>query len=360
MGNSLFVREDLNNFRDATAESQTGVGRWAWSSDAWDFDHDGFADIYVTNGMISGTERPDLNSFFWRQVVAKSPNTAASSSDYEQGWNAINELIRSGYSWSGFERNVLFANNQDGTFTDVSAALGLDFIEDSRSFALADLDGDGRQEILIKNRNAPQIRLLKNTLPVLPESISFRLQGAKSNRDAIGASITIASQTRFLQAGSGFLSQHSKNLFFGLGESKGNVSAIIRWPSGLVQHLTDLPPNHQITVVEGSNPTHAPFKKSEAGTSVAARVSQATQTQTWLLTPDSGSLPRHPNLITIDSNQDQDLSAIYNLLFRSIYDNHRDMPLPTFVPDSSRTDRQGLPRSRRRESCRERPERDSC
>jgi tetratricopeptide (TPR) repeat protein len=328
MGNSLFVRENLNNFRDATAESQTGVGRWAWSSDAWDFDHDGFADIYVTNGMISGTERPDLNSFFWRQVVAKSPNTAASSSDYEQGWNAINELIRSGYSWSGFERNVLFANNQDGTFTDVSAALGLDFIEDSRSFALADLDGDGRQEILIKNRNAPQLRLLKNTLPALPPCISFRLRGTKSNRDAIGTSVTIGSQTRFLQAGSGFLSQHSKNLFFGLGESKGNVSATIRWPSGLVQHLTDLPPNHQITVVEGSNPAHAPFRKGEAVTSVAARVTQATQTQTWLLTPIPAPT-KTSSLITIDSNQDQDVSAIYNLLFRSIYDNHRDMPLPT-------------------------------
>ena len=70
------------------------MGRWAWSSDAWDFDHDGFPDLYVANGMVSGPSRDDLNSFFWRQVVANSPVEAKPSQDYEQGWNAINELIR--------------------------------------------------------------------------------------------------------------------------------------------------------------------------------------------------------------------------------------------------------------------------
>jgi hypothetical protein len=130
-------------FQDATAAAQVGMGRWSWSSDAWDFDHDGFCDLYVTNGMLSGPIREDLNSFFWRQVVAKSPNEAKASPDYEQGWNAINELIRADYTWSGFERNVFYANNRDGTFSDVSGAVGLDFIEDGRAFALADFDHDG-------------------------------------------------------------------------------------------------------------------------------------------------------------------------------------------------------------------------
>ena len=54
------------------------MGRWAWSSDAWDFDHDGFADLYVVNGMVSSgpARADDLNSFFWRQVVANSPDDA--------------------------------------------------------------------------------------------------------------------------------------------------------------------------------------------------------------------------------------------------------------------------------------------
>ncbi len=146
MGNSL-LRNRGDAFEDVTGPSGVGMGRWAWSSDAFDFDHDGFPDLYVANGMVSGPSRVDLNSFFWRQVVANSPDQAGAAHDYEQGWNAINELIRADGTWSGYERNVFYANNRDGTFSDISAAAGLDFIEDSRSFALADFDHDGRLEI---------------------------------------------------------------------------------------------------------------------------------------------------------------------------------------------------------------------
>ena len=235
------------------------MGRWSWSSDAWDFDHDGFPDLYIANGMVSGESRDDLNSFFWRQVVANSPTEAKPAQDYERGWNALNELIRSDGTWSGFERNVFYANNRDGTFSDVSGAVGMDFVEDGRSFALADFDHDGRLEVFLKNRNGPQLRVLKNVIKDLPPSISFRLKGGKSNRDAIGAVITVETdsgrQTRSLQAGSGFLSQHSKEVLFGLGEAKGPVRASIRWPSGLVQKLRDLPLNHRVWVEEGAEPS---------------------------------------------------------------------------------------------------------
>src|SRR5579862_8840520 len=208
MGNSLLRNRGDGTFLDSTAASGTGMGRWSWSSDSWDFDHDGFPDLYITNGMVSGPIREDLNSFFWRQVVANSPDTAKPSEDYERGWNAVNELIRADYTWSGYERNVFYVNNRDGTFSDVSGAVDFDFIEDGRSFALADFDHDGRQEVFLKSRSAPQLRVLKNVSDDLPPSISFRLRGTKSNPDAIGAAVTIDRQTKMLQAGSGFLSQH--------------------------------------------------------------------------------------------------------------------------------------------------------
>jgi tetratricopeptide (TPR) repeat protein len=418
MGNSLFRNRrsgagGSGGFDNKTGSAGVGMGRWSWSSDSWDFDHDGFPDLYIANGMISGPSREDLNSFFWRQVVARSPDGGKGSHEYEEGWNAINELIRADGTWSGLERNVFYANNRDGTFSDVSGAIGLDFIEDGRAFALADFDGDGRQEIFLKKRNGPQLRILKNAMEQLPPSIAFRLRGIKSNRDAIGASITLetssGSQTRVLQAGSGFLSQHSKQMFFGLGDSTGPVRASIRWPSGLVQHLEDVPPNHTIWVEEGLPPTRtegfkALARRPAAATARLAR-SQHIQAeelpnvvQTWLLAPIAApdfslpdfsgrdwtltalrgkivllyfwspkasgwqetltSLEQHSKrstaqglqllAVNVDSTDDRefpswlrghhisfpilggndDMAAIYNILYRYMFDRHRDMPLP--------------------------------
>ncbi|MBV9406370.1 MAG: tetratricopeptide repeat protein, partial [Acidobacteriaceae bacterium] len=391
MGNSLFRNQGNGSFQETMNFEGGGMGRWSWSSDAWDFDHDGFNDLYVTNGMLSGSSREDLNSFFWRQVVANSPNGPTPSPEYEQGWDAINELIRAGYTWSGFERNVFYANNRDGTFSNVSAAVGLDCIEDSRAFALADFDHDGRLEVLLKNRNAPQLRLLKNVRESLPPSIAFRLHGVKCNRGAIGAAVTIETesgrQTRWLQAGSGFLSQHSKDLFFGLGNTIGVMTATIRWPDGTIQQLRNLPINHRIWVEQGAEPSRIePFRTSSSPPSVPSQhvESLPIQVETWLLAPvpapdfslpDSSARmhglfalrgkpvflsfqPRsteralfralhsaclHQNLelliITFDDatlpdalpvlRGSNDVAAVYNTLFRYLYDSHRDLTLPT-------------------------------
>ena len=419
MGNSLFRNSELHGagvqardrvFEDETSSAGVGMGRWSWSSDAFDFDHDGFSDLYIANGMISGPSDQDLNSFFWRQVVANSPDQAKPSHDYEEGWGAINELIRADGTWSGFERNVFYANNRDGTFSDISGAAGLDFVEDGRAFALADFDRDGRQEIFLKNRNAPQVRVLKNRIENLPPSITFRLQGTKSNRDAVGAAITVETgsgrQTRMLQVGSGFLSQHSKEVFFGLGEAVGPVQASIRWPSGLLQDIHNLPLNHRIWAEEGSeNFRTEPFKLKTPSPDTPSLVEPdkiellRTAIETWLLVPVAApdfSLPDQvgrvrtlstfrgkPVLLNFWTRQSSDcmknlntfqllasreeargvqvltvnidneagpvlsglvrerrltfpilcgtdeVSAIYNILYRYLFDRHRDMGLPT-------------------------------
>jgi tetratricopeptide (TPR) repeat protein/peroxiredoxin len=413
-GNSLFRNQEGKMFTEAGASAGVEMGRWSWSSDAWDFDHDGFPDLYIANGMVSGPSREDLDSFFWRHVVANSPATTVLSRAYEQGWNALNELIRSDATWSGYQRNVFYANNRDGTFSDVSGAVGLDFLEDGRAFALADFDLDGRLEVFLKSRNGPQLRVLKNEMD-LPPSLSFRLQGRKSNRDAIGAEITLAAgtsrQTRIVQAGSGFLSQHTKEVFFGLGDVKGPVQASIRWPTGLVQELTGLPVNHRIWVEEGADPTKIePFRLESARQGERNPATSGppellpellpTTAETWLVAPFSApdfSLPdldgqthtlsalrgrpvllnfwtslapacrqqlkmfgqnharpapqgitvlavnieesaRADNLRLI-TRQDRisvpvllgsdDVAGIYNIVYRYLFDRHRDLTLPT-------------------------------
>jgi len=298
-GNSLYRNLGNGKFQNISEKAGVEMGRWAWASDAWDFDHDGYPDLYIANGYISGPDHSrgssgDISSFFWRQVVGKSPQNSLPSANYERGWNAINELIRSDATWNGYERNVFYANNRDGTFSDVSATIGLDFPDDSRAFALADLDHDGRLEIVLKNRNAPQIRVLHNAMKELGNAVAFRLRGTKSNRDAIGAAVTVEAgahrQTRFVQAGSGFLSQHSKELLFGLGNGEGTVRATIRWPSGLTQTFEQIQVNRRMELREGvPDIVGTPFAPTSAAYSRPSEPLKAEPVpscaETWLIEP---------------------------------------------------------------------------
>ena len=414
LGNVLYRNRGDGTFENVGREAGVSMGRWSWCSDFWDFDHDGYSDLYVANGYISAPDREDMASFFWRQVVGRSPEDATPSPSYEQGWNAINELIRSDRTWHGYARNVMFANNGDGTFSEVSGPAGLDCIEDSRAFALADLDGDGRLEVALKNRNAPQLRILHNAMPKIGASVSFRLRGNKSNRDAIGTAVTVEAgalrQTKYLQAGSGFLSQHSKELFFGIGSQTSGVRAAVRWPSGQTQHFENLPLNHRIEIEEGATSFGAkPFQAAPpswahggfAGPGSAGNGEKLpTASATWLAEPlraPAFSLADHegrtrslqefrgrvvllyfwateeqeclrqlrllnqrlPALIragveVLAVNVDQPSSAaaarsfamrerlefpvifatqevagVYNILYRYVFDRHRDLPIPT-------------------------------
>jgi tetratricopeptide (TPR) repeat protein len=164
-----------------------------------------------------------------------------------------------------------------------------------------------------------------------------------------------------LQAGSGFLSQHSKDVFFGLGEAQGPANASIRWPSGLVQELHDLPIDHRIWVEEGAEPSRMePFKKSSFRGKVELKDAAVPATvETWLLTPVQApamSLPKGRPLLlqfAFDQKQktmivsalddhsvvpipaDDDLVNVYNVLYRYIFDRHRDLTLPaSFLIDS--------------------------
>jgi len=293
-GNALYRNLGNGQFKNVGSESGVDMGRWAWCSDAWDFDHDGYSDLYIANGYVSGSDRRDLGSFFWRQVVGNSPSTARPSPNYEDGWNAINELIRSDTSWSGYERNVLYFNNRDGTFSEVSGSLGLDFPDDSRSFALADLDHDGRLELILKNRNAPQIRIVRCVAKGIGHSIVFRLRGKTSNRDAIGTAVTVEAggkrQIKYLQAGSGFLAQHTKELLFGVGEHHHGIRATVRWARGSTQIFENLPVDHRIEMEEGSaNIRVKPFSATPAAWMRADPASQPESlpdtVETWLIEP---------------------------------------------------------------------------
>lgn len=162
-------------------------------------------------------------------------------------------------SWNGYERNCLFANAGDGQFIDVARPTGSDCIRDSRGVAIADLNGDGKLDMVINNNNA-QPTIYINQVKRSGNDVEIKLEGTRSNRDAIGARVRLSiagkTMTRQVEAGSGYAAEAMLPVHFGLGDATAIEAVEISWPSGLVQRFTGAQTdgwlNGQVRVEEGA------------------------------------------------------------------------------------------------------------
>ena len=290
-GNALFRNNGDGTFADTTLEAGVAMGRWAWSADAIDIDSDGWQDLYVANGMLSRNDGDtDIESFFWRQVVGRTPLSRVKGTPYDQAWRAMNERLVHG-SIASRQRNVLLRNDGQGRFDEVSAAAGLDLDQDGRGFGVLDLDGDGDPDLAVMAaRQAPQLRLFRNDHPARPV-LAIRLTGTgRSNRDAIGARVRVDVGDRqfvkVVQAGSGFVSQHSRELIFGLGDGARVRAVTVEWPSGLRQHFTNLAADTRYALTEGEDPRATPIDRHAATpTRHRAPAAATPPTATWFVEP---------------------------------------------------------------------------
>ena len=349
-GNSLYRNNGDGSFTYTGDSQGIEIGPWSWSCDGFDFDNDGSAELYIACGMLNNGGATDLMSYFYRQVVAKSPVTSMSAPEYENGWNAINQLIRQDYCWASPEPNLFFVRRA-GRYYNFSGVSGLDVAEDSRAFAFTDIDGDGNLDIVLKSRLAPQVRIFQNACGAGKRTIVFALRGTESNRDAIGARVEVDGQVKWLAAGSAYLSQHTKRMHFGLrGERAEKVR--IQWPSGQVQELPPVAAGFLCEVAEGATQVRltplAPRKEWPADvrfqTDNAARLRS-----TWLWEPVP--LPekrRGPALLVLHAGEplpslpvplesldlrqaSPDLAAAYAIFRRYLFDYRADLATPLWL-----------------------------
>ena len=202
--------------------------------------------------------------------------------------SVFSDLLKSGASFSGKERNRLFLNAGGERFEDVSALSGLDSVADGRAFALLDFDRDGYQDVVLVNANAPTLELFQNRAGRVVAGnrmVALRFEGAndraepspgRSNRDGYGvqveADLGAFTLVREHRAGEGFAAQNSATMVLGIGARDRIEKLVVRWPSGTVQELVDVPAGRLLTVYEDASRSpsgepfaQAPYRRADAG-----------------------------------------------------------------------------------------------
>lgn len=228
--NMLWHNNGDRTFTDLSRETATCDSLWGWAAKFGDFDNDRLLDIFAVNGLRSAG--PDN----YIPVLVNMITAPGIDFTNVYNWPAIGNM-----TWSGYQRKKFFRNLDGSSFKEMSAEAGVDNDRDGRGLAMADFDRDGRLEFFQANANQEPI-FYRNVTGKTGNWIQLDLAGTASNRDAIGARITVktASKTliREVDGGNGYAGQSSRRVHVGLGPDAKVDSIEIRWPNGTKQSTT--------------------------------------------------------------------------------------------------------------------------
>jgi len=216
----LFRQGDDGSFQDVTHASGMGAATLTfsgWSTRFVDYDNDGWKDVFVAQGHVMDT------------IEKTAPNLR-------------------------YLQPPLLLRNEAGRFVRVSP--GEVFSRDwaGRGAAFGDLDNDGDTDIVVGNVGQPAV-VLRNEGGSQGQWLGLRLAGKRSNRDGIGCRVKVVradgpDQHFEVTTAAGYLSASDKRLLIGLGASPAAKRVEVRWPSGAVQTLENVPARQWLTVTE--------------------------------------------------------------------------------------------------------------
>ena len=223
--NTLYHNDADGFFTDATTTTKTAQRTYpylGWATAFIDYDNDGYQDLFVANGHLH------------------------------------ENLAELGQEGTYGQRNLLFRNNSNGTFTEISETLGpgMKLADVSRGATFADYDLDGDIDIVVTNSNTAP-RLLRNDGDNRKNWLQIRLTATNGSTDAIGARVKITTgtltQTREVRSGDGYLSQQDLTLHFGIGDSEQVDSIEVQWQSGAKQLIGSVPANQVLSLEENGD-----------------------------------------------------------------------------------------------------------
>jgi hypothetical protein len=242
-GNFLWKNNGDLTFTDVSRETGTYDTGWGWGGKFFDYDNDGWLDLYVTNGWVSAGPDDYVTDIF--QMIIK-PDVDLTDA---RSWPPMGNK-----SLSGYEKNRLFHNEKGQIFVDQAVRHGVDSTRDGRGVAVADFDNDGRLDMFVANANAAPY-LYHNVAPRGPHWVAFVLTGTASNRAGVGAVVRVTAggrtQLRMVDGGNSFAAQSTRRVYVGLGAAAAVDAVEVRWPSGLRQTFTNVPIDRIARITEG-------------------------------------------------------------------------------------------------------------
>jgi hypothetical protein len=230
---TLYRNDGNGTFTDVTYAAGLGkhLDDLGWGTMFFDFDNDGWPDLILVNGHVY----PEVEKF-------------ALGSSYR-------------------EPRLLYHNEGDGKFREISASAGpgITTPSASRGLAVGDLWNEGRISVVVNNMNAPP-SLLVNSIRSPNHWVAFRAVGTHSNRDGIGARISVKAGKRTLvdevRSGSSYISQNDLRVHFGLGAAATIEDVRVRWPNGPEENFGTMSADAIHELREGSGkPVATPLKK---------------------------------------------------------------------------------------------------
>lgn len=277
MPNFLFVNKGNGKFKEmgleaGVAYSDAGMPRSGMGVDSTDFDGDGWQDLFVANidQELFSLYRNQHDLTFLDEPGEVGPATRLLSGwglkffDYDDDGKPDlflanghpDDMVETVTTRVKYKEPLLMFRNDGGKLRNVTAQSGGVFGKDysARGLAVGDYDNDGDLDVLISNNGGAPL-LLRNDGGNRNNWLGLQLVATRSNPAAVGAVITWQSggtkNTRLKMTGGSYLAAHDPREILGAGPGGKIDSVEIRWPSGRIDKLTNLPINAYVKVVEG-------------------------------------------------------------------------------------------------------------
>ncbi len=241
-GNRMYLARD-DGWHEPAFRDQVARTGWTWGTTAFDFDNDRDPDLFAANGHISGRSTKDFCVSFWCHDIYDGTSEPNEILGLLMG-KRMATLQSGAESWDGHQHNRLLMNLAGGGFVNVAFLMGVADSFDSRSAVSADLDLDGRVDLVVvedHGLNGQRLHVYRNQLDTGNHWIAVRLLEEGDGISPVGASVTVHTpeQTHVgkILTGETVLGQHPTTLYFGLGDSTHVDSIEVHWPNGTTRTL---------------------------------------------------------------------------------------------------------------------------